>query len=106
MYQRNMHCKELHLDNLKCDFLRIFKKMLHPQIPDFQIVVSLPNIVKPYINGKRIYSAFRWCIKINLEKLTLMTGFVVQGHICFALTESGQWISSSQHALHRDGSGE
>ncbi len=27
-----------------------------------------------------IYSAFRWCINLNFEKLTLMFGFVVQGH--------------------------
>ncbi len=25
---------------------------------------------------------FRWCINLNSTKLTLMTGFVVQGHIC------------------------
>ncbi len=46
-----MHCKELHLDNLKVDFF-----FAH-NIPDFQIVVSskyCPN--KPYINGKNIYS--------------------------------------------------
>ncbi len=28
-----------------------------------------------------IYSAFRLCINLNFEKLTLKTGFVVQGHI-------------------------
>ncbi len=65
-----MHCEELHSDNFKGDFLNILS-FLHPQIPDFQIVVSqilsYPN--KPYINGKLIYSE------------TLMTGFVVQGHI-------------------------
>ncbi len=38
-----------------------------------------PN--KPYINGKIIYSAFRLCINLNFNQLTLMTGFVVQGHI-------------------------
>ncbi len=27
-----------------------------------------------------MYSAFGWCIHLNLNKLTLMTGFVVQGH--------------------------
>ncbi len=43
-------------------------------------ILSYSN--KPYINGKLIYSAFRWCINLNFEKLTLMTGFVVQGHIC------------------------
>ncbi len=37
---------------------------------------------KPYINEKLIYSAFRCCINLHFEKLTHMTGFVVQGHIC------------------------
>ncbi len=32
------------LDNFKGDFLNILI-FLHPQIPDFQIVVSRPNIV-------------------------------------------------------------
>ncbi len=41
--------------------------------------ISDPN--KPYINGKLICSAFIWSIHLNFEKLTLMTGFVVQGHI-------------------------
>ncbi len=48
---------------------------LHPQIPDFQI------LSKPYINGDIIYSAFRWCINLNVVKLSLKTGFVLQGHI-------------------------
>ncbi len=39
-----MHCYELHLDNFKGDFLNILI-FLHAQIPDFQIDVSLPNIV-------------------------------------------------------------
>ncbi len=56
----------------------IFRFFLHPQIPYFQIL-SYHN--RPYINGKIIYSAFRWSININFEKWTLMTGFVVQGHI-------------------------
>ncbi len=73
------------LDNFKGDFLSSFFFFLHPQIPDFQlylgqIFVSHPN--KPYINGKLIYSAFRWCINLNFENLTLKTGFVAQGHIC------------------------
>ncbi len=34
-----------------------------------------------YINGKFICSAFRWSINLNFEKWTLMTCFVVQGHI-------------------------
>ncbi len=32
---------------------------------------------KPYIHGKLIYSALR-CTNLNVEKLTLITGFVVQ----------------------------
>ncbi len=31
--------------------------------------------IKPCINGKLIYSAFRLCINLNLKKSTLMTGF-------------------------------
>ncbi len=42
-------------------------------------ILAYPN--KPYINGKIMYSAFRWCRHIKIEKWTLMTGFVVQGHI-------------------------
>ncbi len=41
--------------------------------------MSYPN--KPYINGRFIYSAFRWCINLNFKKCTLMTGLMVQGHI-------------------------
>ncbi len=55
-------------NNFKDDFLNI-------QIPDFKI------LSKPYINGNITYSAFRWCINLNLKKLTLKTGFVLQGHI-------------------------
>jgi len=32
------------MDNFKGDFLNVFI-FLHPQIPDFQIVVPWPNIV-------------------------------------------------------------
>ncbi len=46
---------------------------LHPQIPDF-LILSDHN--KPYINGSILDS----CINLNFEKLTLKTGFVVQGH--------------------------
>ncbi len=42
--------------------------------------MSRSNVVLPYINGKLICSAFRLCIHFN-KKMTLMTGFVVQGHI-------------------------
>ncbi len=46
------------------------------------VVVSRPNIVlSQQINGKLIYSAFRWCINLSFTKLTRMTGFVLQGHI-------------------------
>ncbi len=40
-----MHCYELHLDNFKGDFLNILNFYLLLQIPDFQRVVSRPNIV-------------------------------------------------------------
>uniref|UniRef100_A0A673LFM2 WD and tetratricopeptide repeats protein 1-like n=1 Tax=Sinocyclocheilus rhinocerous TaxID=307959 RepID=A0A673LFM2_9TELE len=58
--KRKWYDKQLHLDNFKGDFLNILIYS-HPQIPDFQIVVSRPIIVhyKPYINGKLKYSAFR-----------------------------------------------
>ncbi len=36
--------------------------------------ISAKYYNKPYINGKLIYSAFRWCINLSFEKLTLMTG--------------------------------
>ncbi len=75
-----MHFYELHLDNFKGDFLNILI-FFAPSDSDFQIVVSRPNIVQTYINGKIIYSDFRWCINFNFRKFTLMTGFVVQGHI-------------------------
>ncbi len=50
--------------NFICTILKaifsIFYYFLHHQIPDFQIVVSRPNIVlsynKPYINGKLNYA--------------------------------------------------
>ncbi len=39
-----MHYYGLHLDNFKCDFLNI-DLFLHPNISDFQTVVSRQNIV-------------------------------------------------------------
>ncbi len=36
-----------------------------------------------FFNGKLIYSASQ---NLNLKKLTLITGFVVQSHICYVLT--------------------
>ncbi len=41
----------------------------------------LPYHNKTYINETLIYSAFIWCSNLNFRKLTLMTGFVFQGHI-------------------------
>ncbi len=61
----NMHCYKLHLKNFNGDFLNI-SIFLHPQIPDFQ-KSSYPN--KPYINGKLIYTAFRWSIYFNLNQM-------------------------------------
>ncbi len=60
-------------DPFKDDFLNI-SNFLHPQIPDFQIL-SYHN--KPYINGNMMYY---YTIKAY-EIASLMTGFVVQGHI-------------------------
>ncbi len=40
----NMYCYGLHLDSFNGDFLNIWI-FLHPQIADFQIVKSQPNIV-------------------------------------------------------------
>ncbi len=60
-----MYCQSLYRQfSQYLDFL-----LLHPQIPDFQIVVSLPNIVLSYqyINGKLIYSAFGCLINLNFK---------------------------------------
>ncbi len=46
--------------------------------PNPSQILSYHN--KPYINAKLIYSAFRWCINLNIQKLTLMTDFVIKGH--------------------------
>ncbi len=51
-------------NNFKDDFLNI-QMFLH--------ILS-----KPYINGKIIYSAFRWCIHLSLIKRPLLTGCVVR----------------------------
>ncbi len=68
------------------------KIFLHPQISDFQI---LSYHYKPYINGNIIYSAFRWCINLNFEKLILMTGFVLQGYILLVIFKSLLLIKTS-----------
>ncbi len=66
---------------LKAIFSVFLLNFLHPQIPDFQIVVqilSYPN--KPYINGKLSYSAFRWCINLNFKKIDWFCG--PGSHLC------------------------
>ncbi len=50
--------------------------VLHPQIPDFQIVVSRPNVVRSY-NGKVIYSALMM-YKSQFWKIDPYDGFVVR----------------------------
>ncbi len=55
----------------------IFRFFLHPQIPDLQIVVSQTNIVQ--IIHKWKYYIFS--INLNFENLTLINGFVLQGHV-------------------------
>ncbi len=52
----------------------IFRFFLHPQIPDLQI---LSDHNKPYINGNIMQ------LSDDIEKWTLMTGFVVQGPMRF-----------------------
>ncbi len=43
--------------------------------------LSYPN--EPCINGKLIYSAFRWCINIHLKKCTLMTVFFFWSRVTY-----------------------
>ncbi len=53
--------------------------VLHPQIPDFQIVVSRPNVVWSY-NGKLIYSDLMM-YKSQFWKMDPYDWFCGQGHI-------------------------
>ncbi len=62
--------------------LSIFRFFLHPQIPDFQIVVSYCSQILSYTNHTSMESFFIQLSYLNFENMTLMTGFVVQGHIC------------------------
>ncbi len=66
----------------------------------FQIFQILSYHNKPYINGKIIYSAFRWCINLNFTKCTLMTGFVLQGLIYYINTNV--YSECSPHAMCLD----
>ncbi len=64
---------------------------LMTQIPDLQI------LSKPYINGNMIYSAFRWCINLNLNR---MTGFVLQGHmLIFTRAASLHYINTCHNCV-------
>ncbi len=47
----------------------------------FQIYKYCP-IITNHTSMEILFIAFRCCINLNFEKLTLMTGFVLQGHIC------------------------
>ncbi len=80
----------------------IFRFFFHPQIPDFQIVLSRPNIVLIYINGKLIYSAFRLCKNLNLTKLTLMTGFAELFKYWWWLQILSKWHISVNYVCAHD----
>lgn len=58
--------------SLLCGFIADFGKYLNTQISNLYLdkILSYPN--KLYINGKRIYLAFRWCLNLNFQKLTLL----------------------------------
>ncbi len=65
--------------NLKSDFLNILI-LFHPQIPDFEIVVYFP-ILTNHTSMESLFIQLSDYIEILILKmLTLMTGFVVQGH--------------------------
>ncbi len=57
-----MHCLGLHLDNFKDNFLSI-SIFLHPQIPNFQIVVSRP---KKFIEGTMNANMYRDILKQSM----------------------------------------
>ncbi len=53
---------------------------LHSTIIDFQIVIFQPNIVLSY---QTIHKWKVYLFSLRFEKFTLLTGFVVQGHILY-----------------------
>ncbi len=66
-------------------------------------ILSYPN--KPYINGKLIYSAFRWCINPYFKKLTLITVFVVHAgsHLscyCYGIFHCLKSVNNGSNAPH------
>ncbi len=81
----NMHCLELHLDNFKGDFLNIYLFLL-PQISwileNSCISGKYCHILTNHTSMKIWFVQFSddEYISINKKK-SLLTGFVVQGHI-------------------------
>ncbi len=70
------------MDNFKGNFLNISILFLHPQIADFQIIVSQPNIVLTnHTSMESLCIQLLDDINLNLEKWPLLTGLVVHGHI-------------------------
>ncbi len=87
-----MHCYEIDWTTLKAIF-SIFRFFL-PSDSRFSFLL-LSYHSNPYINGKLINSASRRCINLNFEKLTVKTGFVVQGHIWTRFSSKESCESSS-----------
>ncbi len=70
-----MHCYELHLDNFKGDYLDFF--YFAPSGSRFSnIALSLQTIHQ----WKSYLFKFQMMYKSQFHKLTLLTGFLVQGH--------------------------
>ncbi len=68
---------------------------LHPQIPDFQ------SNIEPYINGKMIYSAFRWC-SLNWPVWPLLFCFVCSMVTFVNMTYRSGGGASALKYLNRD----
>ncbi len=62
--------------------LTTLKAILHPPIPDFQIVVSV-KYCPILTNHTQMGSLFEW-----ISNLTIMTDFVVEGHIYWTIHKS------------------
>ncbi len=61
----------------------------------FQIYKYCP-IITNHTSMERLFFGFvfGWCINLNLKKLTLMTGFVLQGHILWIINNLQKLIST------------
>ncbi len=57
----------------------------------FQIYKYCP-IITNHTSMESYLFSFRWCINLNFEKMTLKTGFVLQGHIYIHTHYHGQNI--------------